>query len=95
LPHSLGRRRVKVRVRVRVIGVRVIVGVIIVIIGVIVILLILPILLLRAPWRIIIRRHPVIGGYILLEGLVGWQSSSLDDGLLENLMGLSDIFFAD
>jgi hypothetical protein len=79
---SLGRRQGEVGVKVRVI-----------VFGVgIVLVLLLRVLLLGAPWRTIIR-HPIIGGDILLEGVVGSNSPSLDDGLLGNLMGLSDIFF--
>ena len=65
-PRSLGRRQVKVRVRVIiVIGVGVVL---------IVLVLLLRVLLLGAPWRTIIRRHPVVGGDVLLGGLVGWQA---------------------
>jgi hypothetical protein len=93
----LGRRRGKVRVKVRVIGVGVVRVIFIIFsVGVSVILvLLLRVLLLGAPRRTIIRRPQVIGGDILLRGLVGWQASSLDDYLLRNLMGLSNIFFAD
>ena len=76
-PRSLGRRQVKVRVRVRVIGVGVvgigigIGGVLLVLI--LVLILLLWVLLLRAPWRTIIRRPLVLGGDVLLGGLVGWQ----------------------
>ena len=61
-PHSLGRRRVKVGVRV--IGVGVSISVILV--------LLLRVLLLRAPWRTIIR-HPIVGGDVLLGGVVERQ----------------------
>ena len=86
---SLGRRRVKVRVGVRVI-----------IVGggdgggafLVLIIVLLWVLLLRAPWRTIIR-HLVIGGDVLLGGVVGRQFVLIGRWLLGNLMGLSDIFF--
>ena len=79
-PHSLGRRLVKVGVRVRV--VKVIVGggssggvgvVLLVLILVLVLVLLLWVLLLGAPRRTMIRRHLVGGGDVLLGGLVGKQ----------------------
>jgi hypothetical protein len=68
-PRSLGRRRVEV-------GVGVIVVVIIsvgVVLLVLFLILLLRVLLIGAPWRTIIRRHSVVEGDVLLEGLVGWQ----------------------
>jgi len=76
-PCSLGRRRgeVGVRVGIGVIGVGVIVVVFGVGIGVGVILILILVLLqvlLRAPWRTIMR-HPIVGGDVLLGGVVGGQ----------------------
>jgi hypothetical protein len=65
-PHSLGRRRGKVKVKVRV-------GVVFGVVVILVLVLLLRVLLLGAPRRTIIRRPPVIGGDILLGGLVAWQ----------------------
>jgi hypothetical protein len=56
--------------------------------------LLLWVLLLGAPRRIIIR---IKLSQVMFSSEEWWEgnSSSLDDGLLRNLMGLSDIFFVD
>ena len=70
-PSSLGRRRVKVGVRV--VRVEVVVISVVVVLLVLVLVLLLWVLLIRAPRRTIIRRPLVIGGDVLLGGVVGWQ----------------------
>jgi hypothetical protein len=90
-PCSLGRRQGEVGV----VGVRV-VGVVVVIFGIgVVLVLLLQVLLLGAPRWTIVRRPLVVGGDVPSEDWWAGKSSTLDDGLLGNLMGLSDIFFVD
>ena len=79
-PRSLGRRRGEVGV----------VGVVVIVFGVGVVLV--RVLLLGAPWRTVIR-HPVIGGDVLLEGVVGRQFVLAGRRTAWKLDGQSDIFF--
>jgi hypothetical protein len=71
-PRSLGRRRVEVRVGVIIVVIGIGIGVVLLVL-VLILVLLLRVLLLGAPQRTIIKRHPVIRGDVFLGGMVGWQ----------------------